>query len=103
MRLIVCALAVLGLSACASTGTDGWEPAAEANEPAETSEGEAIQVADSSGDPDRVICQRVAITGTKFKKKICGTQEQWDQSRAQGREAAEGVHRSVKAQTAFDN
>ncbi len=43
--------------------------------------------AEEAEDKDRVICRRTAVVGSKFKKKLCGTQEMWDQMSARGRDA----------------
>ncbi|MDJ0642128.1 MAG: hypothetical protein QNJ15_04870 [Erythrobacter sp.] len=42
---------------------------AEQTESAETAE---------QADENKIICRRTAITGSKFKKKICGTKKEWE-------------------------
>ncbi len=34
--------------------------------------------ADAQSDPDRVICKREAITGSRFEKRVCMTKADWD-------------------------
>lgn len=87
-----------GLSACATTEPD---PEAAMAATAESEEASAGRVAEA--DPDEVICEYIRMTGTKFRKRVCGTREQWERSRALGDEAAAAVHKSVKAQSAFNN
>ena len=43
--------------------------------------------AKEGADEERLICKRTAIVGSKFKKKLCGTQEYWDQMAQRGKDA----------------
>ena len=43
--------------------------------------------AKDGADEERLICKRTAIVGSKFKKKLCGTQEYWDQMAQRGKDA----------------
>ena len=55
------------------------EPSAQASDEASEAEEE---------DEDRMICKRTQIIGSKFKKKICGTKDDWDQMAQRGQDAA---------------
>jgi hypothetical protein len=34
-------------------------------------------------DPERVVCRKEQVTGSRFYKRVCLTQEQWDAQTAQ--------------------
>ena len=34
-------------------------------------------------DPDKVICRKEALTGSRFEKRVCMTREAWDRQEAQ--------------------
>ena len=53
----------------------------------EASEEAVQEEAVEADDKDKIICRRTAIVGSKFKKKLCGTQEMWDSMAARGRDA----------------
>lgn len=40
----------------------------------------------SQDNPDRVICKREAITGTRLTKRVCHTAREWEQMRQDARE-----------------
>lgn len=42
--------------------------------------------ADATEDDGKIICRRTAITGSKFKKKLCGTKSEWDALQRRGSE-----------------
>lgn len=37
------------------------------------------ELEESRANPDRVVCRREAATGTRFVKRICRTQREWDE------------------------
>ena len=39
--------------------------------------------ANGADDPDRVICHKEAITGSRFEKRVCMTKVQWDEQQRQ--------------------
>ena len=47
----------------------------------------AKQGSDTTEGADRIICRRTAIVGSKFKKKVCGTQSDWDRIASNGQNA----------------
>ncbi len=51
--------------------------ASEANPVEEPQTAEQVAQTEASDD-DKIICRRTAITGSKFKKKICGTKKEWE-------------------------
>ena len=57
------------------------EQVAEATEDAVEAETE------EASEKDKIICRRTAIVGSKFKKRMCGTQKMWDDLAARGRNA----------------
>jgi hypothetical protein len=40
----------------------------------------------SAPDPNRVVCHKEQVTGSRFYKRICMTQAEWDQLTAQAEE-----------------
>ena len=51
--------------------------AMQAQPAAQAESAEAAQTAEKA-DENKIICRRTAITGSKFKKKICGTKKEWE-------------------------
>ena len=51
--------------------------AMQAQPTAQAESAEAAQ-AEEQADANKIICRRTAITGSKFKKKICGTKKEWE-------------------------
>lgn len=90
MRWLPSILAAAALSACASTSDT------------QTANTTTVAQGDDPDEP-QLICEYIRQTGTKFRRKVCGTKEQWEMSAARGQEAADAIHKSIKAQTAFDN
>lgn len=50
-----------------------------------------VQTADAGEDD--MICKRQPVAGSNFRRKICATQEQWDQAAEDGKGAAENIQR----------
>ncbi|MEL7218508.1 MAG: hypothetical protein AAGK01_08770 [Pseudomonadota bacterium] len=67
------------------------QPAAETS--ATQSEPKAEQ---SAGDDEKIICRRTAITGSKFKKRICGTKKQWEDMANRGSDTTREFQRRGK-------
>ena len=85
-------LAAFGVSACATAPASA--PQAEAA-PATTAKTEMpatdatmtdAKVAETSSDPNREVCRREAVTGSRFKKKICRTAAEWEALREAAKE-----------------
>ncbi len=57
------------------------------------SQDEPAEKAKDKDDKDKVICKRTAVIGSKFKKKICATQEEWETLRAQSAEETRSMQR----------
>ena len=62
----------------------------EAEEAATEEAGEEVAETD---DKNRIICRRTAVIGSKFKKRICGTQKMWDTLSARGRDSTSEFQR----------
>ena len=86
MRLLSLALGVLFVSSgCATTtGSTTDEPVVAE---AATSGGEAA-VEEQEEEPD-IVCRRVAVTGSRIKKKVCTTRAQREEMRKGAREFME--------------
>jgi hypothetical protein len=88
----VSSAALLGLSACATPATQtASAPAAEAKAsmtPTTTKTETA-----SAGNATKQVCKREAVVGSKFKKKICATQDVWDARATADRAKAESIQR----------
>ena len=64
-----------------------------------TQEGEDAtieQIGEVEQDQDRIICKKTRLTGSKFTKKICGTEEQWAQLTGRARDNAAEMQRRGK-------
>lgn len=42
-------------------------------------------------DGNKMVCKRKAVTGTRIKKRLCYTQDQWDRIEQQSREMANDI------------
>ena len=86
-----CAVAMLGLSACATSAPSTQTASAAVAVASKTAP--STTTASAEGEEEQ-ICKRTAIVGSKFKRKICGTKEHWNNvaaaSRQQTRDAQNG-------------
>jgi len=57
-------------------------------------EPEAPAAKEEAEDEDKIICRRTAIVGSRFKKRICGTQKEWESMSRRSRDATQGMQRS---------
>ena len=96
--LALAAASALLLCACASTAdrttTAEAKPptaVASASEQPYVKPGITQRNAENTGD---LICKRQAVIGTKFKKKMCATQEQWDELAERSRTATGDIQRN---------
>ena len=46
-----------------------------------------LQADASQAAEDKMVCKRTPVTGSRFKKKVCMTQEQWDSMRDDAKSA----------------
>lgn len=46
----------------------------------------SAETAERTEDKDKLICRRTAIVGSKFKKRICATAEEWETLSQRGRD-----------------
>ncbi|TQV74199.1 hypothetical protein FKG94_16460 [Exilibacterium tricleocarpae] len=77
------------LGACA-----GNTPAPETKTAAATAETSAAEPKQAAAPKrSKRICKRMAPTGSRLGKKVCGTQEQWDRAARDSAEALRGVTR----------
>ncbi len=44
---------------------------------------EAPKMVGGVEDPDRVVCRKEALTGSRFEKRVCMTRSQWDDQQKQ--------------------
>ena len=89
------------LAACSTTSSDEVaaveaKPAAvptatatAALEPAPVATADATETT----DPDKQICKRTKVTGSNFKRKVCGTAADWARMEAESRKATEQIQR----------
>ena len=72
------------------------EAAPEAQTPVDAGENvETVEVA-AKDIPQKVVCKRQAIVGSKFKKRICGTEADWELLRQQSVQDAGEMQRKGK-------
>lgn len=97
LKLTLCAGAMVVLAACASTSTTQEtkyeEPKNQKEVAMVTAEKlSATKSVVKSADGD-VKCKLEPVVGSKFKRKVCLTQEQWDQQAAESRSTLDGIQR----------
>ena len=84
------AVALITMQAQPTAGAEGAET--KSNETAPTTE----QTAKVEDDEEKIICRRTEIVGSKFKKKICGTKEQWETLANRGASTTREMQRKGK-------
>ncbi|MGF1462516.1 MAG: hypothetical protein ACFB2Z_05035 [Maricaulaceae bacterium] len=98
-------VSILGLALCSACATSegGSDPALNAQPPA-TAATEPATTEDAPppkrSDDDyrtRLVCKHEPITGSRFTKRTCLTQAQWDDRRAADREAIRDLERLQSA------
>lgn len=91
------ASALLGLSACATPATQTASAPAATTSAKTTTMTEAPTDTASAEDSSRLVCKREAVVGSKFKKKICATQDVWDARAEADRKTAGDIQRGGQA------
>lgn len=89
MRLhLIGLILAASVAACASTpeATQTADAAVTVQPPA--NDAQATKVA--LDDPDREICKRMQVIGSKFNKKVCKTKAQWDHEEQVSRDITQG-------------
>ncbi|MEO1475331.1 MAG: hypothetical protein AAFS13_03030 [Pseudomonadota bacterium] len=100
MKLGLGVIAAFGLVACA-TAPEATEEAAVAAETVVAQAADETVVAEA--EEERVICKNTQVIGSNFKKRICGTQAEWDEMEASTDTASQYIRKSIRSQSAFDN
>ena len=73
------------IGGCASTsGEDDYDEMADA-EPVKASSG-PTQATASTQNPNAIKCQSIRPTGSRIPKRICLTQQEWDEQRKEAQE-----------------
>jgi len=54
----------------------------------------ATKTTEAAASKDDRICKRVAVVGSNFKKKVCGTAEAWKKREEEGRRTAGDLQRN---------
>lgn len=70
------AVAALALAGCATTNAPRTATATQTTEAAAPA-----SVKTAIADPDAMECKKIAISGTRVKKKICKTNAEWERER----------------------
>lgn len=98
LKLTLCAGAMVVLAACASTPTTQEAVAYEA--PKNEKEAAILAANDlsatnsvSKSADGKVVCKRQPVVGSNFKRKVCMTQAQWDQSAAESQKTTGDIQR----------
>lgn len=86
-RLAFIAAGCFVLGACATAPSEGARTAAVAPESSETTQ---TVVGESRLDPDKMICKRQKVTGSRLGgREVCKTRREWDQQSAEARRGAD--------------
>jgi hypothetical protein len=86
MKHLACALTILMVAAFGAV--------AFADEPTNAATSTQTQAAAKSAYSNKLICKRVAVTGSYVKKTVCKTQEQMDREKAEMDQWAQEVKRN---------
>lgn len=98
-RLTCVVAAGLNLTACATTESIAPKAQSVTAVPVE-SELVAVEVPDSKETQKQPrSCRSTQITGSKFRKKVCATREQWDELDARTERAKDDINRIKRAQS----
>lgn len=71
----------MGMTALAPAGAAGPQTPEQEEAPAHAEAGQPTQnaaVEKEPVDPDKRVCKRTEVTGSRFPKVVCHTQAQWD-------------------------
>ena len=90
MTELATALAAILLAMQAQPAATTQAADAKPDEDAQTAE-QVAQAEDA--EKDKIICRRTAVIGSKFKKKICGTKEQWATMHNRGEDSTREMQR----------
>jgi hypothetical protein len=81
-------------SGCAATSDTQTADAVMANgNPADATVAMTDRAEGGSGDPDEMICKVEKQTGSRIRRKICATREQWERTEEYAQEATEKMQR----------
>jgi hypothetical protein len=69
--VVTAVLSLLALDAAPSSSQPNTVSQVQVTSPSKTA-------ANGVDDPDKVICHKEAITGSRFEKRVCMTKSQWD-------------------------
>lgn len=97
-----CAIIGLTISACASTPTASDAKVTEAKtalkeQTSDVTERKTAKITTSDGSEK--VCKRTQQTGTRFTKKVCMTQDEWDNIAASSKQTASEVQRRSAQQS----
>ena len=105
-RVALCAGAMIALAACAATPKSSEMATAKSSEavvyaePQNDKEAAILAANDLSATKNvtksadgKIKCKRESVVGSNFKRKICMTQDQWDQMAAEGRKTTGDIQR----------
>ena len=108
LRAIFGALTLVSLVACATNPEPDTIVATAAPAAATAAAGDAVdqgetEIADATALAEsastKEVCKLIDVTGSRFKKRVCATQEQWDQQNAKTDSTNSYIRRSVRTQT----
>ena len=86
-RIAFIAAGCFVLGACATAPSEGASASAVAAESPETTQTAA---AETGLDPDKMICKRQKVTGSRLGgREVCKTRREWDQQSAEARRGAD--------------
>lgn len=93
MIMPTAALATFALALQAAPAVDDAQDAIAVAETAGIDESQSVEDDESE---DRLICRRTAIIGSKFKKRICATADEWETLSRQGQDTTKEFQRRGK-------
>jgi len=82
VRFAIVGVFVLAVGACAANNDSYRSSVEPTSTPAEVnaaqSDSSISQVQIAKADPNRMVCKKKTLTGSRFSKKVCMTSTQWE-------------------------
>ncbi|MEJ2603151.1 MAG: hypothetical protein P8172_07625 [Gammaproteobacteria bacterium] len=86
-------LATLAAGCAATTDTQSVDAVMAAENTADATVAMADRAEAGSGDPDEMVCKVEKQTGSRIRRKVCATREQWERTEEYAQEATEKMQR----------
>jgi len=93
IKIAAIAFGFLFLGACATTATPSPEKAAAMKSANEVAQNLSQTRSTATSEDGEMICKRTALAGSRFKRKICATKDEWASRAMLDKRAVESIQR----------